>query len=179
MTCYSGRDFARSFRIVRDNTIQIAEEIPEEQYSFRPAPGAQSVLELLAHVVVSSQASYETHAVKKLRTFIGLDFAAWHRERLEEQTRLRTKAQIVEALKTDRNHWVAYLEGLNEADLAEQVTFPPHLTPPAKTRFEMVLSVKEHEMHHRAQLMLIERLLGIVPHLTRQREAAMAQAAKG
>ena len=39
----------------------------------------------------------------------------------------------------------------------------------------MILSVKEHEMHHRGQLMLIERLLGIVPHLTREREARMAQ----
>ena len=36
------------------------------------------------------------------------------------------------------------------------------------------MGVKEHEMHHRAQLMLIERMLGIVPHLTRQREAAVA-----
>ncbi len=34
----------------------------------------------------------------------------------------------------------------------------------------MLLSVKEHEMHHRGQLMLIERLLGIVPHLTRARQ---------
>ena len=29
---------------------------------------------------------------------------------------------------------------------------------------------------HRAQLMLIQRLLGIVPHLTRQREAMRAAA---
>ena len=26
-------------------------------------------------------------------------------------------------------------------------------------------------MHHRGQLMLIERVLGIVPHLTRERQA--------
>ena len=32
------------------------------------------------------------------------------------------------------------------------------------------MSVKEHEMHHRGQLMLIERMLGIVPHLTRARQ---------
>jgi uncharacterized damage-inducible protein DinB len=30
-------------------------------------------------------------------------------------------------------------------------------------------------MHHRAQLMVFERLLGLVPHLTRQRQARMAQ----
>jgi uncharacterized damage-inducible protein DinB len=35
--------------------------------------------------------------------------------------------------------------------------------------------VKEHEMHHRGQLMLIQRLLGIVPHLTRRREARMKE----
>jgi len=40
------------------------------------------------------------------------------------------------------------------------------------TRFEMLLGVKEHEMHHRAQLFLIERMVGIVPHLTRARQAA-------
>jgi len=35
----------------------------------------------------------------------------------------------------------------------------------------MLLGVKEHEMHHRGQLMLIQRQLGIVPHLTRARAA--------
>jgi uncharacterized damage-inducible protein DinB len=44
----------------------------------------------------------------------------------------------------------------------------------------MILGAKEHEMHHRGQLMLIERMVGIVPHLTRQmqeRFAAMQAAA--
>jgi len=44
-----------------------------------------------------------------------------------------------------------------------------------RSRLEMLLSAKEHEMHHRAQLMLIERQLGIVPHLTRQMQARMEQ----
>ena len=39
----------------------------------------------------------------------------------------------------------------------------------------MLLGVKEHEMHHRGQLMMVQRMLGIVPHLTRQREAMTAQ----
>jgi uncharacterized damage-inducible protein DinB len=34
----------------------------------------------------------------------------------------------------------------------------------------MLIGSKEHEMHHRAQLMVIERLLDIVPHLTRNRQ---------
>jgi len=40
----------------------------------------------------------------------------------------------------------------------------------------MILSVKEHEMHHRGQLMLIERLLGIVPTMTREMQSRLAAA---
>jgi uncharacterized damage-inducible protein DinB len=46
--------------------------------------------------------------------------------------------------------------------------------PTTKSRFEMLLGAKEHEMHHRAKLMVVERLLGIVPHLTRAREQYQA-----
>jgi uncharacterized damage-inducible protein DinB len=55
------------------------------------------------------------------------------------------------------------------------VTMPPGGQPASRTRFDMIVSVKEHEMHHRGQLMLVERMLGIVPHLTRDMQARMAQ----
>jgi len=40
----------------------------------------------------------------------------------------------------------------------------------------MLLGVKEHEMHHRGQLMTMERMIGQVPHLTRQMQERRAQA---
>ena len=43
------------------------------------------------------------------------------------------------------------------------------------TRFDLLLAAKEHEMHHRGQLMLIERINGIVPHITRRMQERMAQ----
>jgi uncharacterized damage-inducible protein DinB len=51
---------------------------------------------------------------------------------------------------------------------------PPGMQPASKSRFEMIAGVKEHEMHHRGQLMLMERMIGIVPHLTREMQARMA-----
>ena len=63
-----------------------------------------------------------------------------------------------------------------EEELAVVIPFSPPAEPPTKSRFEMILSAKEHEMHHRAQLMVFERLLGLVPHLTRQRQARIAPA---
>ena len=59
------------------------------------------------------------------------------------------------------------------------MTFPPQVQPSVRTRFEMLLAAKEHEMHHRAQLMVYERLLGIVPHLTRRRAASAAAGGLG
>ncbi len=46
-----------------------------------------------------------------------------------------------------------------------------------KSRFEQLLGAKEHEMHHRGQLMLLEREFDIVPHLSRQAEERMARMA--
>jgi uncharacterized damage-inducible protein DinB len=54
------------------------------------------------------------------------------------------------------------------------MAMPPGMHPESKSRFEMLLGPKEHEMHHRAQLMVIQRMLGIVPHLTREFQARVA-----
>ena len=77
-------------------------------------------------------------------------------------------------LTKDGDAWAAYLEGLSDDFLAEEVAMPPGMQPAAKTRFEMLLSPKEHEMHHRGQLMLIQRMLGQTPHLTRQMQERIA-----
>jgi uncharacterized damage-inducible protein DinB len=77
-------------------------------------------------------------------------------------------------LRSGGEEFASWLETLSDETLAERVYFPEGAQPPSKTRFEMLLSPKEHEMHHRAQLMLVERMLGIVPHLTREQQARMA-----
>ena len=81
------------------------------------------------------------------------------------------------ALEEGGVQMVTFMAGLTPEVLAETVSLPAAVQPSGKTRFEMLMGVKEHEMHHRGQLMLIERMLGIVPHLTRQREALTASRA--
>jgi uncharacterized damage-inducible protein DinB len=77
-------------------------------------------------------------------------------------------------LREDGERFAKWLESLSDDFLGQSVTFPPGMTPPTKSRFEMLLGAKEHEMHHRGQLMVMERLIGIVPHLTREMQARMA-----
>jgi uncharacterized damage-inducible protein DinB len=88
----------------------------------------------------------------------------------------RSKDQTLELLRSSGEKWAGWLDGLTDAFLAERVSMPPGAEPSSRSRFDMILSVKEHEMHHRGQLMLIERMVGIVPHLTREMQARMAAA---
>jgi uncharacterized damage-inducible protein DinB len=177
MTYYGAKELARSFRTVRKNTLAVAEDIPEDKYDFRPTPECRSVREILAHMAVSSQRNYQGHAVRKVTTFVGIDWPTYIRERQEQEQQLArlSKAQLIDYMRTDGEAWGAYLDAVPEAELAVLIPFSPPAEPPTKSRFEMLLSVKEHEMHHRGQLMVFERLLGLVPHLTRERQARTAQ----
>jgi uncharacterized damage-inducible protein DinB len=173
MKHYSGQDMARSFRTVRNNTIRVAEDIPEEQYGFRAAPETNSVAQTLAHIAAAPRWAKSMHTQRITRPDFAT-FRAGHEEVMKYQATLTTKVRILEALRTGGEEFASWLETLSDETLAEQVHFPEGVQPPSKTRFEMLLSPKEHEMHHRAQLMLVERMLGIVPHLTREQQTRMA-----
>ena len=93
-----------------------------------------------------------------------------------EEAEPRNKAETIAFLKAEGNTFAAFLESLGDAFLAEPVAMPAGV-PATKSRFEMLLAVKEHEMHHRAQFMIMQRMIGVVPHLTRHMQERMAQAA--
>jgi uncharacterized damage-inducible protein DinB len=169
------KELAVGCRTVRNNTIHIAEDIPEEKYGFKPMPEYRSVAQLLTHIALASRFQYQLHAIDKRTTLEGIDFPSMMKQIMAEEAKPRTKAQLIALLKEEGEKWASWIDGLSEEFLGQRVDMPQGSTPPYKSRFEMILSVKEHEMHHRGQLMLIERLLGIVPHLTREREARMAQ----
>ncbi len=178
MNHYGGKELASSFRTVRKNTLQIAEDIPEEKYAYRAAPDTRSVGEFLTHIAFVNAFQEEVNAKQKRTTMEGFDFPALMQRVGAEEKQPRTKAQIIELLRARGESWAAWLESQSDDFLAESISMPPGGTPASRTRFDMLLSVKEHEMHHRGQLMLIERMIGIVPHLTRERQARMAAAAK-
>jgi uncharacterized damage-inducible protein DinB len=175
MTYYGAKELAESFRTVRMNTIKIAEEIPEEKYGFRAAQGCRSVAETLVHIAVMSRVPEQIHGAQLRKTLVGFDFLELREKLKAEVTLPRTKAQILELLRTEGEKFAKILESASESFLAEQVEYPEPMQPRSKSRFEMLIATKEHEMHHRGQLMVIERMLGITPHLTRQMEERIGQ----
>jgi len=173
MLSYGGKDLASAFRTVRKNTIQVAEDIPESKYGFVAAPEVHSVARMLAHIAISTRTWEEIHRTKRMTTQVGFDFLGMRARLNAEEAKTRSKAEILELLRTEGEQFAAWMETLTPEFLAEMVTEADGKTQ--KSRFERLLGVKEHEMHHRAQLMLIERQLGIVPHLTRQFNERVAQ----
>jgi uncharacterized damage-inducible protein DinB len=174
MSYYGAKELADSFRTVRKNTITVAEDIPEDKYGLRGAPETRTVAQMLVHIAVGPRLALQIHRVERRTALEGFDFPGIFGGILAEEQKPRSKAGIVALLHTEGDALAQWLEGLSDAFLAERVTLPPGMTPASKTRFEMLLSSKEHEMHHRSQLMLIERMVGIVPHLTLQMQERMA-----
>jgi uncharacterized damage-inducible protein DinB len=174
MTHYGGKQLAASFRTVRNNTIKVAEEIPESHYDFRPAPGCRSISETLAHLAVVHwvQQDMQTSHVSDLAT---VNFGALIGKTSAEEAKPRSKAELIAFLQSEGEKFAAYLESLSDEFLAQTVKMPPGAEPATKSRLEMLMSPKEHEMHHRGQLMVIQRMLGLTPHLTRDRQARAAQ----
>lgn len=173
MSSYGGRELASAFRTVRKNTIQVAEDIPESHYGHVAAPECKSVARMLAHIGISTRILEELDRKLHLTTTAGFNFLEMRERFQAEEAKPRTKAQIVELLRTEGEQFAAWLETVTPEFLAEMVTEGDGKT--SKSRFERLLGAKEHEMHHRAQLMLIERQLGIVPHITRQFQERLAQ----
>jgi len=175
MTYYGGRELAAAFRTVRGNTIKIAEEIPADKYDVRAAPDTRSIGQLLVHVALGPSFAFYVHGnnISDMKT---INFPELIQKHAAEEAKPRDKAETVAFLKSEGDRFASFLEGLSDSFLAEPVTMMPGDTVATKSRFEMLLGAKEHEMHHRGQLMLLERMVGIVPHLTRDRQARMAQA---
>ncbi len=175
MDLYGPKQLVDSFRTVRKNTILIAEDIPEKDYGYRPTSNSRSVAETLVHIAVLSTADQFLHEQERRASLEGFDFGVPIERSESEEKRPRSKAKIVELLRAEGDQWSRWVEGLSRELLSEQVRQPGG---GSKSRFEMLLGTKEHEMHHRAQLTVIERLLGIVPHLTRNRRPQRAVSAK-
>lgn len=173
MMTYSGHDLARSFRTVRKNTLHIANDIPDDKWTFRAAPNTRSIGELLAHIAAVSHYPRHIHIIDRRTALTGADFGPYLAASAAYEHTLTSRDAILRALAATGEEFAKDLEAQTDADLATVVQFAPPIQPPSKTRFELLLGVKEHEMHHRGQLMLLQRMVGGVPHLTREREARM------
>src|ERR1700755_3528876 len=119
MTYYGAKELAESFRTVRKNTILVAEDIPEAQYGYRAAPDTRSVAETLIHLLNTPTMAERIHGKEARTTLEGFDFMTVFTEMLAKEKEPRTKAQIVDALRTEGDRIGNWLGSLTDEFLAQ------------------------------------------------------------
>ena len=100
MLPYGARELARAFRTVRDNTLQIVNELPEDKLDFAPADGARTIRQLLSHIAFGDEFVNPVHK-GRLGSVLELDFPAIVAQAAAEEAKPRDKAALV-ALLTKR-----------------------------------------------------------------------------
>src|SRR5262245_37094062 len=99
MTYYGAKDLARSFRQVRSNTIQIAEEIPEDKYGLSATAETRTIGELLTHIAFAHTLQMHMHSTRVI-DLKGVNFAEHSQRMHAEEARMRTKDEILTLLRT-------------------------------------------------------------------------------
>ncbi len=123
--------------------VQLAEELPEERYGFRPVPEIRSFAEQLRHL-----AFWNLYVVKTLRR----EEADGEANELPATTH-PTRAEIVPALKDSHAAVRAEYERVG----AERT----------EADADLIVSFLEHAAEHYGQLVVYFRLSGLVPPASR------------
>jgi uncharacterized damage-inducible protein DinB len=159
-----------SWREVRAGLIDEASQIPADKFSFRAADGMRTVAELLQHLVESQKMLVgeaclpDTNLLRKSFADQIKDYAPTVREANDKNSILKLLATAMDEIeKQMREHADELKNTMKRFDGKE-------MTKQAFMSFAIA-----HEMYHRGQLTVYERLLGIEPVLTQRFRKAFGE----
>jgi uncharacterized damage-inducible protein DinB len=150
-----------TWKEVRGGLIEEASQIPPDQFSFRATPETRSVSELLQHVIetqktlVGEAGRAETNLMRQTLT----DHA---REYAPEVAGVSDKNGLLELLRSSMESSEATIRAAG--DTLQQTG--RGLGGRELAKIDLLSFAISHEMYHRGQLTVYERLLKIQPALT-------------
>jgi uncharacterized damage-inducible protein DinB len=136
--------------MIQENEFtRLAEAIPAEKYTWRPAPGVRSIAEVLLH---ASAANYNMYKLVGVAIPQGLDV-----ENFEQSTTDKTK--IIAMLKDAYAHAKKAIADLSDANLEKTMDWAG-----GKITYRgMLLYIVPHIAEHLGQLIAYARINGVVP----------------
>src|SRR6266576_1057139 len=99
MNLYGPKQLADSIRIVRRNTVLIAEDIHEDDYLFRPTVESRSVAEILVHIVCFSRFDRFLHEEERVTTLESFELGKLLNEGESKEKKPYTKTKLGDLLK--------------------------------------------------------------------------------
>jgi uncharacterized damage-inducible protein DinB len=146
--------FLKQKEALRPRTKQVTDLFREEHMTWRPVPGALTVGEILRHMWVSEQGV--------LRVALDGDFTYYER-------RVPGGLAAVLGKPTTLAEEVASLRRVGDETLARVAQFPLERWQDERVHeglgirrkiAPIIFGINDHEVHHRAQLMLYLRMIG-------------------
>jgi len=146
-------DVLMSIADIEKKVVGLAEAMPEEKYSWRPAQGVRSVSEVFMHI---ASANYF------LSGMIGAPAPAGIKPQEFERT-VTKRADVVRTLKDSFAHVTKAVQGVSAADLEKGVNMFGQL----RTYQAVLLTLVEHMSEHLGQSIAYARSNGVAPPWSR------------
>jgi uncharacterized damage-inducible protein DinB len=132
--------------------VRLAEAIPAEKYTWRPAPEVRNIAEVFLH---ASAANYNLYKLVGTPTPAGVDT-----QTLEQST--TDKAKVIATLKASYTHAKAAIRGMPDADLEKTLGWNGGKI----TERGVLLYIVQHIGQHLGQQIAYARSIGVVPPWT-------------
>lgn len=152
-----------SWREVRAGLIDEASQVPADKFSFKAADGMRSVAELLQHLV-ESQKFLVGEACRPDTNLLRKSFAENIQDYAPDVRTVNDKEGILQMLQTAMDD----AEALLRANAEELKNSMKRFDGKEMSKLGFMSFAIAHEMYHRGQLTVYERLLGIEPMLTQK-----------
>jgi uncharacterized damage-inducible protein DinB len=156
---------------VRAGLIEEVERIPEDQFSFRATPDTRSITELLQHII-STQKIIVGEACRPDTNLRRQSFAAHAEEYAPGVSEATDKNRLLELLRSSMDEAEVCINSYGDK-LGESMT---SLAGQPTTKTAFLSFGLSHEMYHRGQLTVFERLMNIEPALTEKLKKMFANA---
>jgi len=152
-----------SWKEVRAGFIEEVSQIPADQFSFRAAPDTRSVMELLQHVV-EAQKCLVGESARPDTNLMRQSFADHIREYAPEVSSIKDKNGLLELMRSSMETTEATIRGAGDELNGSMQRFDGK----ELSKLDFLNSLLAHEMYHRGQLTVYERLLNIEPAMTQR-----------
>jgi uncharacterized damage-inducible protein DinB len=160
-------EFLTQWEDVRNGVVKEVERIPHDKLNFRATPETRSIIELLQHIVESErmlagEICCDDTDLRRLFT----------RPPDDEAKGASTKDAVITLLQSSLAATREKVGQFGAEKLEQTMT---GLNGKEITKSAMLNFTVGHEMYHRGQLTLYQRLLGIEPALTEQFRKMLGQ----
>lgn len=151
------KSFAEVLRSAKAYTLEVAETMPEADYSFKPSDSVKTFGEQIAHIGMSTQL---LHSVFIKGEEMKMDPAEG--AKLEKEMG-QSKQACIDQINKAFDTAIVTLENMSDKELQETFVFFFAPDKPELTKESGYLFLRDHVTHHRAQAITYLRIKGQVP----------------